>query len=135
MAVGQAAQDYKCVEQLLVQPASNGQSIISNLAQAISSLQVLKDQDVATVAELNDKFVAQGGGALELGKRDIYDKGLAARIGPFDDRDPISTMHTKHNEEDYSSELCTAGKYGTKTSAAIEWKAAAGEWAKDFVLS
>ena len=125
------AQDLRRIEQLLAQHDSNGQSITTRLAQAIfNQLQVLRDQEVATAAELNDKFVAQGGGALEFGKRELYDAGLAARIGPLDDRNPLAAMHTEHNEENYSSDTFTAGNYGIETSAIREWRAGAGEWAK-----
>ena len=69
---------------------------------------------------------------MEFGKRDIYDKGLDARIGPLDDRDPIATVHTEYNEEDCLPGPFTAGNCGIEMSAAIAWKAAAaGEWAKD----
>jgi hypothetical protein len=60
--------------------------------------------------------------------REVYDAGLAHRIGPLNDKDVVGAMWSEHNIEEYSKEEIITTNYGVRTDPLKEWKAAAGEW-------
>jgi hypothetical protein len=62
---------------------------------------------------------------------EVYDAGLAPRIGPLNDKDVVGAMYDEHNIEEYSKEEFVTTNYGVATDPLKEWIAAAGEWTKE----
>jgi hypothetical protein len=98
-------------------------------------MKLLEQQEVGTSTELNDKFTqgseATGDFLNVEASREVYDAGLAHRIGPLNDKDVLGAMWSEHNIEKYSKEKFTTTNYGVTTDPLKEWIAAAGEWTKE----
>jgi len=106
-----------------------GQPVLADrMAKGLGNqMRRLAQQSAATVAELNDKFLAQAD-EFNFGKRDLFDEGLAVWIGVPDTAKPMEQMYEEHNRSAYASESVVASNYGVETDAIREWAAAAGEW-------
>jgi hypothetical protein len=124
--------DLAKISGMLRQPDSEGRNLTDALALEIcKAMKLLEQQEVGTSSELNDKFTQGSEATGEFlnveASREVYDAGLAHRIGPLNDKDVVGAMYDEHNKEEYSKEEFVTTNYGVTTDPLKEWIAAAGE--------
>ncbi|KAJ1487583.1 hypothetical protein T484DRAFT_1888801 [Baffinella frigidus] len=114
-------------------PALIARTLGPALVEAVSAvlaahLHALQEQDAATAAEQNDKFVQGTEGQLRFGTRKDFDGGLNELIGYPNDEKVLAEMYREHCEYKESAREIFTNNYGVTTTPLLEWKAAAGRW-------
>jgi hypothetical protein len=97
--------NFQKIEAMLRQRDSEGRDLIHTLALGVCrQLEELVKQEVGSVEELNGKFVEESEAKGEYlnveASREVYDAGLAHRIGPLNDKDVVGAMYDEHNKEE-----------------------------------